>query len=748
VRQTLNFNHDWSFIKEALPFSEAVLTNGVPVTLPHTWNALDGQDGGNDYHRGLCWYVKRFTRPEGERIFIEFLGVNSTAQVFLNGQLAAQHDGGYSTFRAEITALLQDENVLCVSADNAPNEHVYPQYADFTFYGGIYRDVNLISVSESHFDLEDFGSSGIFVTPRLDGKDAAVQVETELTATKPGQQVCLKIADKDGQIVAEKTQDAEMPVFELSISDAHLWDGVDDPYLYTAHAALLSGSEKLDEVSAAFGVREFRIDPDQGFFLNGRSYPLHGVSRHQDRLGKGNALSREDHEEDVQMIAEMGATYVRLAHYQHDQHFYDLCDQQGLVVWAEIPFISKYLPDGDENAISQMTELVKQNYNHASIICWGLSNEITMSGENDSLLSLHKQLNDLCHRLDPLRLTAIANVSMLPVESPMNTIPDVISYNHYFGWYGGKVEDNAPWLDAAHAKLPNKAMGMSEYGCEAILRWHTSEPKIGDYSEEYQAYYHEEMLKTFADRPYLWSTAVWNMFDFGSDLRDEGGEAGKNHKGLVTFDRKIKKDSYFIYKAWWCAEKFVHLCGRRYVERAEEVTQVKVYSNCDSVALYVNGELVGEQQGAHIFTFDVALSMGENQLIARSGELLDEITLQRVTEPNPNYVLPFGGKEIENWFDAQGNKVVFEFPKGYYSVKDTVNDIMQNPAGRELLQGMLDMISKSFAGSGMEIPPELMKMLGSQSIERLFGMAGMSGKKIPKEVLLHMNQMLNQIKKD
>lgn len=748
MRKIQDFNNDWSFIKEALPLSEAELARGESVSLPHTWNAIDGQDGGNDYHRGLCWYVKRFARPEGEKVFIEFQGVNSTAQVFLNGQFIGQHEGGYSTFRFELTGLLQDENVLCVSADNSPSERVYPQFADFTFYGGIYRGVKLISVPECHFDLEHFGSAGIFVTPRLEGKDASVQVETLLTGVKPGQQLRLQITDKSGQVLAEKIQTAGETSFEVSLPDVHLWNGKDDPYLYTAHAALLCDGAILDEVSAAFGVREYRIDPELGFFLNGRSYPLRGVSRHQDRLGKGNALSREDHEEDVKLITEMGATYVRLAHYQHDQYFYDLCDQYGLVVWAEIPFISKYLPDGNENAISQMTELIKQNYNHASIICWGLSNEITMNGEDDRLLAFHRELNDLCHQLDATRLTAIANLSMLPVESEMNTIPDVIAYNHYFGWYGGKVEDNGPWLDSSHAKLPGKAMGLSEYGCEAILKWHTSTPRCGDYSEEYQAYYHEEMLNTFADRPYLWSTAVWNMFDFGSDMRDEGGVAGKNHKGLVTFDHKIKKDSYFIYKAWWSDEKFVHLCGRRYVDRAEAVTNVKVYSNCDSVELYANGKLVGQQQGTHIFTFDIPLDMGENHLVARSGAVMDEITLKRVEQPNPDYVLPFGGEEIQNWFDDHGKKVVFEFPEGYYSVKDSVDDIMKNPFGLKIMQGMLEGISKSFSGAGIEMSPDLLKMLGSQSIERLASLAGMSGRKFPKEMLLQLNQMLNQIKKE
>ena len=602
MRKTENFNGEWIFIRSALSLAEAERAQGEPITVPHTWNAIDGQDGGNDYFRGQCWYVKRFPRPAGERVFIRFNGVNAIANVFVNGTRVARHEGGYSAFCADVTESLQEENIICVSADNSADGRVYPQFADFTFYGGIYRDVSLISCSQSHFDLDDHGSAGIYVTSRVEGKDANVRVETRLASARGGQEVCVRVLDDSGGLLVKKACSAQETTFDLRIPNVRLWDGLDDPYLYTAEALLLDGERELDRVSVRFGVRSFYVDPDEGFFLNGRSYPLRGVSRHQDRLGVGNALSRADHEEDIRLIAEMGANYIRLAHYQHDPYFYDLCDQYGLVVWAEIPFISKYLPDGDENAVAQITELVKQNYNHPSIVCWGLSNEISMSGVDEALVSIHRRLNDLCHSLDPTRFTVMANVSMLSVDSPLLDIPEAFSYNHYFGWYGGKVEDNAPWLDAFHAQHPDKVFGLSEYGCEVVLKWHSSEPRCGDYSEEYQAYYHEKMLETFAERPYLWSTAVWNMFDFGSDMRNEGGEAGQNHKGLVTFDRKIKKDSYFIYKAWWSREPFIHVCGRRYVERAEAETQVKVYSNCTRVVLYANDKLVGEKTGSRIYS--------------------------------------------------------------------------------------------------------------------------------------------------
>ncbi|OQA73524.1 MAG: Beta-galactosidase [Firmicutes bacterium ADurb.Bin248] len=747
VRKTENFNGEWIFIKSALTLAGAERAQGEPVTLPHTWNAADGQDGGNDYFRGQCWYVKRFPRPAGERVFVRFNGVNAIADVFVNGARVARHAGGYSAFCADVTERLAQENVICVSVDNGPDSRTYPQHADFTFYGGIYRDVNLICCDESHFDFDDDGSEGVYVTPRVEGKDASVRVETRLSGAKAGQSIRVRILDALGVPVAEKTQSAEETAFDFVIPGARLWDGLDDPYLYTAEARLLEGGAELDGVCARFGVRSFRVDPNEGFFLNGRSYPLRGVSRHQDRLGVGNALSRADHEEDIRLIAAMGANYIRLAHYQHDPYFYDLCDQYGLVVWAEIPFISKYLPDGDENLIFQMTELVKQNYNHPSIVCWGLSNEISMGGVDGALIDTHRRLNDLCHRLDPTRFTVMANVSVLPADSPLIGIPDAFGYNHYFGWYGGRVEDNAPWLDAFHARHPDKALGLSEYGCEAVLKWHASEPRCGDYSEEYQAYYHEKMLETFAERPYLWSTAVWNMFDFGSDMRDEGGEAGQNHKGLVTFDRKIKKDSYFIYKAWWSREPFVHVCGRRYVERAEVVTRVKVYSNCARVALYANGRLAGEKTGSRVFAFDVPLDMGENTIEARCGELSDRVALRRVAEPNPDYVLPFGGEEVANWFDDQGNRIEFEFPEGYFSVRDPIEEILTNPESAAIVLGAMEGLMKNFGEGGMELPPEFMQMIGSFSIERIFSLAGLSGKKLPREALLEMNRTLTKIKK-
>ena len=567
MRKVININRKWAFAKES-EIPAAVPEKWNFVNLPHTWNAIDGQDGENDYYRGTCCYVKEISKdelPEADRYYLEFRGANSSASVYVGGKKLASHDGGYSTWRVDITENLESKTLIAVTVDNSPNETVYPQMADFTFYGGLYRDVNIIAVSNSHFDLDYYGAPGIKVTPTVDGKDAQVEIETYLTGAKDGQTVEYTITDSEGAEVASAVSGVSDSKAVLEIKGVNLWHGRKNPYLYTAEAKLVENGEVLDNVSARFGCRTFSIDPEKGFILNGESYPLRGVSRHQDRWGIGNALLPEHHEQDVELICEVGATTVRLAHYQHDQYFYDLCDEKGLVIWAEIPYISKHMDNGTENTVSQMKELVMQNYNHASIVVWGLSNEITMNGSTPELLENHRMLNDLVHEMDKTRLTTVAVVSMCDIHDPYIQIPDVVSFNHYFGWYGGDTSMNGPWFDNFHKEFPDIPVGMSEYGCEA-LNWHTSNPVQGDYTEEYQAYYHEELIKQLFTRPYIWATHVWNMFDFGADARNEGGENGQNHKGLITFDRKYKKDAFYAYKAWLSDEPFVHICGKRYVD--------------------------------------------------------------------------------------------------------------------------------------------------------------------------------------
>lgn len=640
MRESICLNREWSFLGP----TGAVET----VDVPHTWNNVDGQDGGNDYWRGTCTYQKRFPLPpfdpDTQAVYLEFQGVNATADVKLNGQSVIHHDGGYSTFRAEVTALLREENHLEVKVDNSVNDRVYPQKADFTFYGGIYRDVKLLIVHKTHFDLDYFGGPGLRITPKVDGTDAKVRVESWTNTEKP--QVSVTITDAQGNVVAE----GEGADVTLMIRDVHLWDGLDDPYLYTATLRLLEDGKAVDEISSAFGVRTFRMDPKEGFFLNGRRYPLHGVSRHQDRKGLGNALTREHHDEDMALIREIGANTIRLAHYQHDQYFYDLCDKYGMIVWAEIPYISEHLPNGRENTISQMKELITQNYNHPSIVTWGLSNEITISTKKKAdMLDNHRVLNDLCHQMDDTRPTTLACYAVCGPFNRSAHISDLVSWNLYLGWYIPGLFLNDLWISFFHLVYPKRCLGYSEYGAEGMPNLHSSKPRREDHTEEYQAHYHEYMLKCFQRHPYLWATHVWNMFDFAADARDQGGEPGMNHKGLVTFDRKIKKDSFYLYKAHWSKEPFVHICSRRYVDRPESSTTVKIYSNQPKVALYANGAPVGESSGKdHIFTFQLPLT-GEVKLEAVAGDCRDSCSIRRVDTPNPAYQLRKGMNKSQNW---------------------------------------------------------------------------------------------------
>ena len=742
MREIVNLNVKWAFSKEASKVPSTMPENWYWVTLPHTWNDIDGQDGGNDLYRGTCYYAKEIIKadlPAADKYYLEFCGANSSADVYVDGKNIAHHDGGYSTWRVDVTAALREKSLLVVAVDNSPNEEVYPQMADFTFYGGLYRDVNLIAVSHSHFDLEYYGGPGIAVTPIVEGKDARVSVEVYVTDGKESQSLKYMLKDADGNVVAESICRASETKAEFVISNVHLWHGKKDPYLYTAEVLLVSGEEVLDNVSARFGCRSFVIDPEKGFILNGESYPLRGVSRHQDRWGIGNALLPEHHREDMDLICEMGATTIRLAHYQHSQYFYDLCDERGLVLWAEIPYISKHMEGGRENTISQMKELVIQNYNHPSIVVWGLSNEITMSGEvQEDLLDNHRVLNDMVHQMDPTRLTTIAAVSMCDINHPYIQIPDVVSYNHYFGWYGGDTSMNGPWFDNFHATFPNIPIGVSEYGCEA-LNWHTSQPDQGDYTEEYQAYYHEELIKQLYTRPYIWATHVWNMFDFGADSRNEGGENGQNHKGLVTFDRKYKKDSFYAYKAWLSDEPFVHICGKRYVDRVEDVTKVTVYSNLPEVELFVNGESLGKQKSPeHFFYFQVR-SVGESKLVAVAGECRDESVIRKVDTFNEDYRLKEKGA-ILNWFDITA-------PEGYFSLNDKLSEIMKAEEGKALFMGLMQQMMQGTGNGGVEVSPEMMQMMGGFTVLRMCSLMGAANVKVTKEQLLALNAQLNRIKK-
>lgn len=734
MRKIILLDKNWTFYKN--PDS----TQGEEVSLPHTWNAVDGQDGGNDYYRGTCKYECHFSRPELEtdgKAYLEFDGAAMTADVVINGTKAVHHEGGYGAFRADITQYLKDENKLEVYVDNSDNTKVYPQKADFTFYGGLYRMVKLVTVSKNHFELDYAGGTGIKVTPEVTLTDAAAKkadakVTVELWMVGDAEAVTVTI---DGQQKETPVENGyAKAVFDLA--NVHLWDGVDDPYLYTAKAELSDG----DIVETTFGCRSFSIDPQKGFFLNGRSYPLRGVSRHQDRAGAGNALTHEMHREDMEIIKELGANTIRLAHYQHAQEFYDLCDENGMIVWAEIPYITMHMSDGTENTLSQMRELVVQNYNHPSIVCWGLSNEITAaSAVNEELLENHRKLNDLCHALDMTRPTVMADVFMLETDSPMLEIPDMNSYNLYFGWYLGELEQNDSFFDAYHTTYPDRVIGLSEYGADANPAYHSANPERGDYTEEYQCIYHEHMAKMIEERPYLWATHVWNLFDFAADGRDEGGKHGVNQKGLVTIDRKLKKDAFYLYKAYWSKTPFVHVCGRRYVERTEDVTEIKVYSNEQSVTLFVDGVERETSEGSKVFKFKVPIT-GTHKIRAVSGTCEDEITVKKVQKSNQDYIFNKQG-DVVNWFDRD------DFKADHYSISDTLGELAQNEMANAIVQRLMAQASASRGDVAESVKdnPALQRMMQRMTLVSLLKQAGDA---VSEEQMKALNDTLQKIPKN
>ena len=638
MRKKILLNDGWDF---------SIDNDGksIKVDIPHSWNGKDGQDGGNDYKRTQAKYSRTFLKPAlayDEMLLLVFEGANSVCDVFLNGEKILHHEGGYSRFFAEIMpSKLKDENLLEVLVDNRAYDTIYPDAADFTFYGGLYRDVYLVTLNTRHFVSHEYSSPSLKCTPRVEGNKGILKVDVKANSDDIIKLFLLD--DKGNEVLSFR------PGEEAVLENPHLWNGLKDPYLYTVRALLVDKetSSVLDEVFEKIGFRSFFIDPKKGFFLNGKKYPLRGVARHQDRPSIGNAITKKEMDEDMDLIREIGATTIRLSHYQHDQYFYDLCDKYGLIVWAEIPYISKHFVKGYENAKSQLGELIHQNYNHPSIICWGISNEITMFRKSfgKDCRDVHHKLNDFAHKEDPTRKTTIACFSMMTIFNRIAHITDLCSYNLYWGWYAPFTPVTCWVLDAWHLFYPNSPIGLSEYGAEGMPNLHNSHPRRFDNTEEYQAKYHEKMLKDFEKRDYIWATHVWNMFDFGSDGRNQGGEKGINHKGLVTFDRKIKKDAFYIYKAYWSKEPFVHVCSKRYINRTDKYATIKVYSNQNEVTFYNNGKKINTVKGDKIFKLKIRLEKANNIEVV-SGDLKDSCVIKQVDKKDPSYILPKGGSNL------------------------------------------------------------------------------------------------------
>lgn len=738
MRTRKNFNDGWRFIRSDCG-PHVAWEQGFPTSLPHTWNAQDGQDGGNDYYRGKCWYAKKFPHPEsgeGEEIWLEFEGAAMSAQVWLNGKKLAEHAGGYSTFRVDLTGHLLPENTLAVLVDNSANHTVYPQKADFTFYGGLYRDVNLLIVPAAHFALDYYGGCGVKVTPILSQDLHTARLILEAQVTGKVDYVHFSVDGKQCEAPVENGYANG----EILLENVHLWNGVEDPHLYTLSAKLSSG----DEVLVNFGCRTICFDTEKGFYLNGKNLRLCGVARHQDRQGLGNALTYAEHEEDMALIRELGANTIRLAHYQHSQYFYDLCDKYGMVVWAEIPYITEHMEHGTENTLNQMTELIVQNYNHPSIICWGLSNEITAhGGATPEIWENHRRLKDLCHKLDATRPTSMAHAFMLDPDDPFALLPDICSYNLYYGWYLGELEQNDEWFDAFHASHPYAVIGLSEYGADANPAYQNGHPEKGDWSEAYQAVYHEHLLKMWQQRPYIWAMHCWNMFDFAADGREEGGKPGQNQKGLVTFDRKTKKDAFYLYKAYLSSESFVHLCGKRYAQRAGKTTEIKVYSNQPAVTLSVDGKEIETKTGDKVFRFNVLLN-GQHHIAVSAGTLRDEMTICRVdAEPAEYRQGDSGCAEIVNWFDKPEEMM----REGYYSIFDTMAEMKQNPQAAKLLADIMAQVHNSYGevAKSVTLPESTQRMLDRMPFHKI---AKQAGKALTPAMIKEFNAKLNMIAKN
>ena len=665
--QRISLNDKWRLTLEGKTFE---------VDLPHTWNNIDGQDGKDGYLRTKAVYSKTLA-PRAGVCYLEVLAANSVAEVFLDGATLCTHEGGYSAFWTDLTGMSEKGGKLEISVDNSPNEAVYPTMADFTFYGGLYRGVNLLVCPEKHF-LPTSNGVGIWATAykRDDGWELVITFET--SASAKGDEVSFILKDRDGKEVGSAKAKGGAGRAVIKVGSPRLWD-VDDPYLYTLVGSIEGGDSA--EIETAF--RYFSFDADKGFFLNGRHLKIKGVSRHQDREGVGNALTHAMHEEDIKLIKEVGANSVRLAHYQHSDYFYTLCDREGLLVWAEVPVISRFSPKRQFNALSQLKELVLQAKNHPSIFTWSIANEITIAGESKGLKKALSELDALAKSLDDSRPTVMAAVTMCPVTSELNSVTDIIGYNHYFGWYVGTYRDLDNWLEKWRKTAPDKKLCLSEYGAEGITRYQNSHPVPGDYSESYQAVYHENYMERIAAADWMWGSYVWNMFDFGSAARNEGGVRGRNNKGLVTFDRKIKKDSFYLYKAWWSDEPFIKIAGERYLKRKIGVSEIKVYSNAAKIRLEVGG-YSAEAEGAHVFKFgNVPISAGKNVLRATADGLEDVLEIEGVAEEPAEYTLPAGAESfVRNWFASDTD----EIDPSRFSTADKVGDLLKNAEVQALIK--------------------------------------------------------------
>ncbi|MGA9451811.1 MAG: glycoside hydrolase family 2 TIM barrel-domain containing protein [Verrucomicrobiia bacterium] len=636
-RMDLIVDANWRFIRQdisgaqATGFDDSSWTN---VNLPHTWNNLDGQDGVKNYYRGAGWYRRHYTPDKslaGRHFFLKFDGAFSVTDVYVNGSFVGEHRGGFAAFAFDVTPYLNIgmDNVIAVKVNNAMNADIPPLSADFTFFGGLYRDAHLLVTDPVQISPLDYGSPGIYLqTTGVSSNSANLQVTAVLSnATATAQTVTVRtvLTDAATNIVAVLTNVVALPpatatnlVANTTIATPHLWNGLSDPYLYRTFTEVWKGSKAVDVVVQPLGFRHFSVDANKGFFLNGRHYDLHGVSMHQDWLDRGWAITDAQRNTNFMLLKEIGATAVRLSHYEQDDYIYQLADQNGIILWSEIPLVNRITesPAFYANAKQQLVELIRQRYNHPSVVCWGVFNEITMN-PGPRPVNLVRQLTRLVAQEDPTRLsTSAANTRD---DEPSNWCTELNAINRYFGWYDGKLGEFGPWADNIHFNYPNRCIGVSEYGAGASIYQHSEDPvrepeNSGHYHpEEYENLFHETYWQEMQARPFLWCKFVWNMFDFAVAGRNEGDTPGRNDKGLVTYDRQVRKDAFYYYKANWTTNPMVYITGHTFTNRLTNVITAKVYANCDSVELFLNGISQGARSSTNcIFTWPVTLSGGTN----------------------------------------------------------------------------------------------------------------------------------------
>lgn len=759
--KVVNLNDKWLFIKEnSEAYIEKKIDKGENVSLPHCFNAIDGQSG-NGMFKGNGYYQKTLNISEEELkkfIFLEIGAASLVSKVYVNGELAGESSCGFSMYRVFLTPFLKvGENTISITVDNSRNDAVYPLMADFSFYGGIYREVNLIVAEGLHFDLMDNSRDGIYLTQKgiaegtfelkISGK-----IINELSETKEVK-VNFKLINKEEETVYLKVVDVNVSKeekFELleTINDIIVWQGIENPYLYKAQIELFHDGQIYDKRVIEIGFRTVEITPDRGVFLNGKSIKLNGVSRHQDFDGIGNALTKEHMELDMSIIKEVGANSVRLSHYQHDDYFYTLCDREGILAWAEIPFISVPTTSDKENknAKDQLERLIKQAYNHSAIYCWGVQNEITIAIENEKIYEMVKELATIARDLDSSRFIAQANIHSVANESPLNDLTDFVGYNLYYGWYYKEMKDLAIRLDEFHKVRPNIPVMVTEYGVDTNPDLHSYNPTVKDYTEEYQLLFQNNALKTFNEREFILGGYVWAMFDFGSEIRNEGGKKGRNQKGLVTIDRKIKKDAFYLCKAYWSKELFVKLAGSRFINRHEELNNIVVLSNVDNIKLYVNDKMVDEiNDNEPIKKFpNVKLELGKNIIRVEAidkdkNTYTDEITLNRAEEVDESYILkkPEENTHVTNWFQKFDLSNVQEvaIKEGYYSTFDTIEELYKDEQAKAIFKKYFGDIAES---------QQFKVMMGLMTID---SMSKRSRFNIPKELLTVINTELNVIQK-